>query len=136
MQIEVYTDGGSRGNPGAAAIGVLVIHDDDQIYTHAARIGVATNNEAEYEAFIHSVEWIVQFSAKNPIASVVWKLDSKLVVEQLLKRWKIKEPRMRIFAEKAWRNLESLNMPYTITHIPRAQNAQADALVNAALDAE
>ncbi|MEX0896279.1 MAG: ribonuclease HI family protein [Patescibacteria group bacterium] len=135
MQLIIYTDGGSRGNPGAAAIGVVVFSQGKELYTHAESIGVATNNEAEYQAFIHSVDWLVEFSQSNQVSEVRWQLDSKLVVEQLLKHWKIKEPRMKSLAEKAWKSLAKLSCSHTISHIPRAENAVSDSLVNAALDA-
>lgn len=135
MQIEIFTDGGSRGNPGAAAIGVVVKNGVEVLYEAGKTIGVATNNEAEYQAILLSLEWLKTTDLAPQIQTITWKLDSKLVVEQLNKRWKIKEPRMREFAQKAWLDLGMLPITFKITHIPREQNAAADALVNQALDA-
>lgn len=135
MQLEIYTDGGSRGNPGAAAIGVVIKNGAELIYETGKTIGVATNNEAEYQAILHSLSWLKTQGAGLNITGVTWKLDSKLVVEQLNKNWKIKEPRMREYAQQAWLDLAVLKISYKILHIPREQNAHADALVNQALDA-
>ncbi len=135
MQLEIYTDGGSRGNPGAAAIGVVIKSGETPVYEAGKTIGIGTNNEAEYQAILHSLEWLQSQKNTLQIERITWKLDSKLVVEQLNKHWKIKEPRMLVYAQNAWKSLSELAIPYSITHIPRAQNAAADALVNQALDA-
>jgi len=135
MHIEIFTDGGSRGNPGSAAIGVVVKNGDTVVYEAGKTIGVATNNEAEYQAILHSIEWLQSAGTALPLTAITWKLDSKLVVEQLSKRWKIKEPRMLLYAQTAWTALAQLKVNFKITHIPREQNAHADALVNQALDA-
>jgi probable phosphoglycerate mutase len=68
-------------------------------------------------------------------SKIIWKLDSKLVVEQLSKKWKIKEPRMQDLAKKCWMLLQKLPCAYQFNHIPREENKEADALVNQALDA-
>ncbi len=136
MELQINTDGGSRGNPGPAAIGVVVYHHNEVIHEIKKTLGVATNNEAEYQGFLVSLEWLLSFQDLSQVEKVVWKLDSKLVVEQLQRNWKIKEPRMRQFAEQAWLLLEQLKCAYDITYVPRAENAAADALVNQALDAE
>lgn len=133
-QYEVYTDGGSRGNPGQAACAFVVIETATQKIVHEAKktLGVATNNEAEYQGFIESVNWVIDQKWENK--AVVWRLDSLLVVQQLNSVWKIKDARMRILAQTAWDKLKKLTNPYTIQHIPREQNSRADALLNQALD--
>jgi ribonuclease HI len=132
--LTIFTDGGSRGNPGPAGIGVSVVNKKvKEIYFYGEAIGTATNNEAEYQAFLHSVEWLVRQDLES-VEQVAWKLDSKLVVEQLLKNWKVKDDRMKVFAEKIWQLLEQLSTPFTISHVPRAENKRADELVNQALD--
>lgn len=137
----IHTDGGARGNPGPAGIGVAVFTESDYInplFQHSLYIGTATNNEAEYKAFLASLEWLIDYKKNHSATSVLWKLDSLLVVEQLLKHWKIKEPRLRQLAEQAWKNLEELkktNCQITITHVRREYNSSADELVNQALDA-
>lgn len=135
MQLDIYTDGGSRGNPGPAGIGIVALQQEKVVHEFAQAIGVATNNEAEYKAILQSATWVQDFAIENKLTEINWFLDSKLVVEQLLKNWKIKEPRMKIFAEQFWKITDNIACSHTITHIPRAKNSMADALVNQALDA-
>lgn len=132
----VHTDGGARGNPGPSAIGVFVKKDEQTLLEQSAFLGVQTNNEAEYWGFKKSLEWISQFLGDKSIEGIEWRLDSMLVVEQLNKKWKIKEERLRVFANEIWSELAKLSVPYKITHVPRAQNSQADALVNQCLDSQ
>lgn len=134
MILTIHTDGGSRGNPGKAAIGVVVLENNAVKAEIKQTIGVATNNEAEYSAFFSSLEWILTQENRTEFKKIEWKLDSKLVIEQLNKRWKIKEPRMLQLATKCWSLLAKLKCSYTISYVPRAENAAADALVNQALD--
>jgi ribonuclease HI len=132
----INTDGGSRGNPGHAALG-FIIHVDGQIlFEEGKYLGLKTNNEAEYAAFFASLEWVVQNLQPGQVKQVVWQLDSLLVVEQLNKKWKIKEPRMREFAQQIWQMLSTASFTYQIKHIPRAENALADAIVNQTLDSQ
>ena len=134
--LKIYTDGGARGNPGPAGIGVFVINQQQElIYSESKYIGRATNNEAEYKAFLASLEWLVTYIKSNSIDSVEWFLDSKLVVEQIKRNWKVKEPRMAEFAEQAWSLVSPLNCRYEISHVKRELNKEADALVNKAMDA-
>lgn len=135
MTLTINTDGGSRGNPGQAAIGVVIAQDGTVITDLKKSIGVATNNEAEYQAVLSSLEWLSDNVADLNPDNIVWKLDSKLVVEQLLRNWKIKEPRMKELAQRCWTVLAALPCSYTFQHVPRAENKEADALVNQALDA-
>ncbi|HYD34866.1 MAG TPA: ribonuclease HI family protein [Vitreimonas sp.] len=133
--LTIFTDGGSRGNPGPAALGVHVIDDHGQtVFSLGKPLGVGTNNEAEYQAFVTSVGWLLASEQLAQTQKVIWKLDSKLVVEQLLKHWQIKEPRMLALAQQAWASLQQLSCDWDIVHIPRAENKVADALVNRALD--
>lgn len=135
IEYVINTDGGARGNPGPAGTGFVVVTPAGETKAAVgAAIGEATNNEAEYQAFISSAEWIL---AQTEVPNrVQWRLDSMLVVEQLNKKWKIKEPRLRVMAEKAWQLLAQLpsSTLVSITHVRRADNAIADALVNKALD--
>lgn len=136
-QLIIHTDGGARGNPGPAGIGVVFLDGENEVFAQGLYIGDGkTNNEAEYTAFATSLQVLLENISTWQPSSIQWKLDSKLVVEQLNRRWKIKEPRMQQFAKDIWQKLSSLNVPYTITHIPREQNAAPDALYNQALDAE
>lgn len=142
--LRIFTDGGSRGNPGNAATGVVIFKVSEKIsfdetkqceivYENSDFIGVATNNEAEYKALIKALEWL----SKNlsEIEKVEVYLDSKLVVEQVNKNWKIKDSRMIKFANDIWKILESIEVDIKFFHIRREKNSEADALVNQALDA-
>ena len=142
-KIIINTDGGSRGNPGKAAVGVTAVNQEGEVlYELEKYIGIATNNEAEYQAFLFSLEWVEKFAKDNGDSSgpkselkVEWRLDSKLVIEQLNHRWKIKEPRLQQYAIKAWETLQKRPFAFEITYVPREQNKRADQLVNQALDA-
>lgn len=135
-KLKIFTDGGARGNPGPAGIGVYVIDEHQTlVFQQSLSIGRATNNEAEYRAFLASLEWLGGYLKTNAIEGVDWFLDSKLVVEQVNKNWKIKEARLEKFTKVAWKLLSSLKFKYKISHIRRENNQDADRLVNQALDA-
>ena len=126
----VEADGGSRGNPGPAAYGA-VLKDavtGEVLAEDGTTIGVATNNVAEYRGLIAGLELVRRLA---PDAAVEVRMDSKLVVEQMSGRWKVKHPDMRPLAEEASRLAPSGT---TYTWIPRAHNTHADRLVNEALD--
>ena len=127
----VEADGGSRGNPGPAAFGAVVRDGTTgTVLTEiAGYLGHATNNVAEYRGTIAGLQ---QARALDPAAAVEVRLDSKLVVEQMAGRWKIKHPQIRELALEA-RDV----MPHgqvTYTWVPREHNKHADALVNEMLD--
>jgi broad specificity phosphatase PhoE/ribonuclease HI len=127
----VEADGGSRGNPGPAAFGAVVRDAvTGMVLTEVAGyIGTATNNVAEYRGAIAGLE---QARALDSAAVIEVRLDSKLVVEQMSGRWKIKHPDMRDLALEARRVLPAGQVSYC--WVPRAANALADALVNEILD--
>ncbi len=131
-KVIVHVDGGARGNPGPAAIGVVVSAPGGEVLAELAeRIGVATNNVAEYRALIEGLERAAALGASE--VEVV--NDSELVAKQLNGAYKVKHPAMKpLFLEaiEALRQFQS----WEIRSVPRAQNAHADALVNAALDGE
>jgi ribonuclease HI len=133
-EVVIYCDGGSRGNPGPSAIGAVVLDPSTdpprRLAAVSARIGVTTNNVAEYRALIAGLEAAAPFGAR--IVRV--RADSKLVVEQVKGAWKVKQPHLRPLFEEA-RKLLSAYDEVDLQHVPRAENADADALVNAALDA-
>ena len=132
-RVIVEADGGSRGNPGPAAYGA-VLRDAETgkvIATKAEAIGIATNNVAEYSGLIAGLELANEFS---PDAEIEVRMDSKLVVEQMAGRWKIKHADMKPLALTAQRTLSGRSV--TWTWVPREENKAADALVNEALDGE
>ena len=126
----VEADGGSRGNPGPASYGALVRDPSTGavVAQKGVTIGVATNNVAEYSGLIAGLELAAEYA---PNASIEVRMDSKLVIEQMAGRWKIKHPDMKPLAIKA-QSLAPFGTEWT--WVPRAQNAAADALANMALD--
>ncbi len=134
MQVIVHTDGGSRGNPGPAGIGVLIEIDGQTPVELAEYIGTATNNVAEHTAVLRAIEKLITL----PLAptQVHFYLDSLLVVEQLNRRYAIKKAELRAIASQVWEKIQPLPYPVRFSHVPRAQNAEADRLVNFALDRE
>ena len=129
-RVVIEADGGSRGNPGPAAYGA-VLKDADTgavIAEEGTSIGVASNNVAEYSGLIAGLRLAERFA---PGADIEVRMDSKLVVEQMSGRWKIKHPDMRPLAMEATR-LAPFGTAYT--WVPREQNAHADRLANEALD--
>jgi broad specificity phosphatase PhoE/ribonuclease HI len=128
----IEADGGSRGNPGPAAYGAVLFDADTRevIAERAECIGTATNNVAEYGGLIAGLEL---YHEHTPDADLEVRMDSKLVVEQMSGRWKIKHPSMRPLAARA-QTLAPFGTTYT--WIPRAQNAHADRILNEALDAQ
>lgn len=132
-RLVVEADGGSRGNPGPAAFGALVRDPDsgEVLAEVAETIGVATNNVAEYRGVIAGLRMAREI---DPAAEVHVRLDSKLVVEQLSGRWKVKNSDLRPLALEARALFPPGQVHYT--WVPREQNAHADRLLNQALDGE
>ena len=129
-RVVVEADGGSRGNPGPAAYGAVLkdAASDEVIAEDARTIGVASNNVAEYSGLVAGLRLAVEHA---PGAEVEVRMDSKLVVEQMSGRWRIKHPDMQVLAAEAG---EVAPDGTTYTWIPRARNAHADRLANEALD--
>jgi ribonuclease HI len=130
LKLTVHVDGGARGNPGPAAIGVVVSGPEGEVVDEVAeRIGVATNNVAEYRALLRGLERARDLGA-DEIAIVN---DSELVARQLTGAYKVKHPAMKPLYEQAVAALRGFRR-WSVTSVPRAENARADALVNQALD--
>ena len=131
MKVIVEADGGSRGNPGPAGFGAVVWSEDHAtvLAEHGQAIGVTTNNVAEYRGLIAGLEEARHLGA----AEVAVRMDSKLVVEQMSGRWKVKHPGMAELHQQA-RALASTFESVGYTWIPREQNKHADRLANEAMD--
>lgn len=129
--LTVEADGGSRGNPGPAGYGALVREGSLVLAERAASIGRATNNVAEYRGLIAGLE---AASEIDPQADLDVRMDSKLVVEQMSGRWKVKHPDMRPLASEASELVRRFPR-VSFTWIPRSKNAAADRLANEAMDA-
>ncbi|MBB4664599.1 reverse transcriptase-like protein [Conexibacter arvalis] len=130
MKLVVHVDGGARGNPGPAAIGVVVAGADGAVLERRAEaIGEATNNVAEYRALLLGLERARALGADE--VEVV--NDSELVAKQVNGEYRVKHAAMRPLHAAATAALGGFAR-WTVRSVPRAQNAEADALVNAALD--
>ena len=125
-----FSDGGSRGNPGeAACAAVLFDGAGGELLRRARRLGKATNNQAEYQGVILALELAGQLGVKK----LELKMDSELVVRQLLGSYKVRNEGLKPFYERACQLVGEFKS-VAVTHVPRADNKLADALVNACLD--
>ncbi|MDR1471061.1 MAG: ribonuclease HI family protein [Synergistaceae bacterium] len=124
-----YFDGASRGNPGEAGAGACIVGDSgDLIWEYAEYLGKRTNNEAEYTALIRLLEEV----RSRGIAKVEVRGDSKLVICQVKREWKINFPHLREMASRAWELMEGMDVE--LNWVPREKNKLADALSNKAID--
>jgi ribonuclease HI len=132
-----HIDGGARGNPGPAAIGVVVRDEAGNVlFSEGKFIGHGTNNEAEYRALIH----LLEVAAVDPelrgskAETLRIHCDSQLIVMQVLGKWKIKEPRLQELNDQVHALKKKVPFPLRIKHVRREENRDADKLVNQALD--
>jgi ribonuclease HI len=129
-KLVINVDGGARGNPGPAAIGAVVQSaEGETLEERGERIGVATNNVAEYRALLLGIE----LAAAQGASEVELVGDSELIVRQVKGEYKVKDATMRQLHAKVKRALQPFES-WTIRHVKREQNAEADRLVNVALD--
>ncbi|AKM81886.1 TPA: ribonuclease H [Candidatus Berkelbacteria bacterium] len=128
QQLTVFTDGGSRGNPGHAGIGFLIL-PETKIGKY---IGVATNNQAEYTAVLEALKYIVNNFAEE--LEIQFYLDSQLVVEQLNGNYKLKNEGLKPLFWEIRDLILRLGGKVFFQHVPREQNKVADKLVNEAID--
>lgn len=129
----IHTDGGARGNPGPAGIGV-VIEIDDKTKEYAETIGTATNNQAEYKAVVFALKKAKQLlGAKAKSAKIKVNMDSELIVKQLNMKYKVKNADLAPLFLEVW-NLKFNFADVSFSHIRREKNARADKLLNQALD--
>ncbi len=135
----IFTDGGSRGNPGPAAIGVVIQDGSGKtVKTYAEAIGETTNNEAEYRALVFALQKIKSLFGKDAVkkSTIEINMDSELIVNQLNGVYKIEEETLIPFFIKIWNLRIDCGGNIKIKHIERAKNKEADKLVNQALDME
>lgn len=129
-EVTIYTDGGARGNPGPAGMGVVIMDNGQTLEEFGAYIGHRTNNQAEYAALLAGLER----AGKYTDTDVTCVLDSELVVKQLKGEYKVKSPELRKLVHQV-RSLEGNFRRVRYEHTLREGNRRADALVNQALDA-
>ena len=137
QKIIIYTDGGSRNNPGIAGAGVYITDEKgNELATAKKYLGIQTNNWAEYEALILGLEKAKRLLGdKAEKTEVEVKMDSQLIVRQLNGEYRVKEP--SLYEQFVKVNNLKINFPnIKFTHIPRAENKEADALANIAMDEE
>ncbi len=125
--VEIYTDGGSRGNPGPSAIGYVI--QTQPPVKEGLFIGVQTNNYAEYQALIHALKKAQSLK----VSQIKIKMDSELIVKQLLGQYKVKHENMKPLHAEVKKLLEQFQL-WTVEHVRREQNKEADEMVNQALD--
>ena len=130
MKLTIHTDGGARGNPGPAGIGVVLSDEQGKTACEISKyIGEATNNQAEYKALIYGLEEAQKLGADEVEAI----MDSELAVKQLNREYRVKDKDIAPLYVKAY-NLTLGFKKIVFCHIPREKNSQADKLVNLALD--
>ena len=132
----IHADGGSRGNPGPAGSGAMIRdHLGNSVASVSQFLGTRTNNFAEYEAVILALETLTKLIGTQKVGSTIVevKMDSELVVKQMKGVYKVKHPVMK----EQYARLAALAATFksaSFTHVPRAENSDADALANAAMD--
>jgi ribonuclease HI len=133
VRLIVEADGGSRGNPGPAGYGAVVLDPGthEVLAERAAGLGVTTNNVAEYRGLIAGLRAAQELGATD----VEVRMDSKLVVEQMSGRWKVKHPAMQPLAREAAGLVREIGR-VSFDWVPRERNRRADALANEAMDAQ
>jgi ribonuclease H / adenosylcobalamin/alpha-ribazole phosphatase len=133
VKVIVEADGGSRGNPGPAGYGAVVVDavTGEVLDERAEGLGVTTNNVAEYSGLIAGLRAARELGATD----VAVRMDSKLVVEQMSGRWQVKHPAMRPLAAEAGRLVRGFDA-VAFEWVPRRSNARADALANRAMDGQ
>jgi len=129
-KLTIYTDGGARGNPGPAGIGAVIFNEQNELIAEVSEyIGETTNNQAEYKAVIAAIDKAKELGGEE----LDFFLDSELVVEQLNRRYKVKNEGLApLFVQVYNSSLTFKKVSYT--HIPREKNKLADKLVNEAID--
>ncbi len=128
-QVKLFTDGGARGNPGPAASGFVIYEGEQKIFEQGVYLGVTTNNQAEYGAILFGLTAARVLGA----TTIDVFMDSELAVRQLNRIYRVKDKFLAQLFVKIW-NLSQEFKKITFSHIPRAKNKAADAMVNKAID--
>ncbi|MEW5979187.1 MAG: reverse transcriptase-like protein [Acidobacteriota bacterium] len=127
---QAYVDGGSRGNPGVAGYGVLLLDEDGQVLASVSEgIGIGTNNVAEYSALLAAL----RLAQSHGIRALQVLADSELLVKQIQGLYQVRHPGLKPLFQQAQSLIRDLDS-FSITHIPREQNREADRLANLAMD--
>lgn len=133
--IKVFTDGASRGNPGASGIGIIIYDENNFIISSWNEyLGLATNNQAEYKAILKSLSLIKKLQAEHDFDEIEFYSDSLLMVNQINFEYKINEPELALLNNKFHVLIKKLNKQYRVIYIERSLNKAADRLANQAID--
>lgn len=127
MILKIFTDGGSKGNPGPSSIGVVGFLDGRKIIEIGKSIGIATNNDAEYRALIEALENTKDIKG---VSKIEFYSDSRLMVNQVKGLFKVKNGKIKEYMLKIRSLEQEINLPITYHYVPREQNQEADTLVN------
>lgn len=137
--LQINTDGGSRNNPGPSAVGVYATSKNEEVFTISQYLGIATNNEAEYQAVVYALNYLI----KNNLTAekVLFVLDSELIVKQITGVYKVKQPHLQTLKTEVLSLIKKLIesgqlKDVSFTNVLREKNKQADLLVNLALDSQ
>ena len=135
MQIDVYTDGGSRGNPGHSGYG-LVIYDDSKniLFKESKYIGIKTNNEAEYAGLTGALNWVKDNQNSLNFSKITFHADSQLMIRQFQGLYKVKAPNLIPLFRQAKEIINQISAPIIFKDIRRESNELADELANCAMD--
>lgn len=134
MRLHAWTDGASRGNPGEAAIGIIVKQEDGTVVATKKRyLGTATNNVAEYTALLECIR-LVRNTGTITCTELVVQTDSELMARQVNGQYKVKDAGLKVLFTEVKTALSGAPFTFTIRHIPRSLNKEADALANEAID--
>lgn len=133
-ELIIYCDGGSRGNPGLAASGFVIRDGKGNKIARIGRfLGTATNNQAEYQAVVFALKYVLENNLKPE--KISFFLDSELIVRQMTGVYRIKDLALASHAQTIKGLIREIGVPVNFTHIPREKNKVADSMVNRSLDA-
>lgn len=133
MDLTLHTDGGSRNNPGPAAIAYIVRQNGKILYSFHKSIGDATNNIAEYKALIEGLMYIYTYKKSHVVKSLSVFADSQLMIMQVQGKYKIKDITLQTLVVEVKKYITLLDVPISFTHILREKNSETDDLVKESL---
>jgi ribonuclease HI len=135
MKLKIYTDGGSRGNPGNSGFGIVVVDENNQkIWENCKNLGIKTNNEAEYGGLIFALNWVKDNEDKLEIDQVEILADSELMIKQMQGIYKVKAINLKDLNKEAREFVLNVKAKIVFKSIRREFNSEADALANKAMD--
>jgi ribonuclease HI len=133
MKLVAFIDGAARGNPGQSGIGIIIYDDHGRCQAeHCEYLGIATNNVAEYSALIACLKIIT--SRFTQCTELRVQSDSELLVRQMNGQYKVRDKKLQKFSGEVRRLLADASFKFSLTHIPREKNSQADLLANRGID--